>query len=118
MSDNGNYNNMIKLLLEQINKNVEVLRNSTDNKISNIELNIDKIREQIILLSNKIDTIKSECISKADCKENRNEIKDNNNNEIKKEEISLQKIVLITGCISAGISSIIGLITGFLNNAT
>jgi len=106
---------MLKMLLENINKNIDTLRVEYNLKLENLNNNIDilktEFKDELNELSNKIDEIKNNYVNKGNCEE----IRENNNNNIqlKRDEISLKKITIIVSSISAGIASIIGFISQY-----
>lgn len=108
----------LKLLLQQINNNISDLRGDHNIQVENINVKLDSkisdLRNLLDSLGLKIseiqrdyikakdlESIKSNMVTKETCKENIN------NAAAKKEELSLKKLTLITGCISAITSGLI-----------
>lgn len=110
-------NDILKMLLDQINNNINVLREehhiNIDNINTNINENITEIKTKIEILDIKIGEIQKKYITKEYYNSNMKDL--NNNIQIKKDEISLKKLTLILSCISAGIAGIISIITKVIN---
>lgn len=129
---------MLKMYLDKINQGITELRNDHNIQIESINLKIDSkisdLKEMIIELQQQIKDIQKDYVNDTDlvnitsqlakfvtkdyCENNKLSITTNNENELKKEELSVKKVVLITTCIGSITAVIISFGEKILNAIT
>lgn len=91
-------NKMLELVLQQINTNI-------DNINRTVSTDITELKEQNRDVLKKIEEIQSNYVTKDDCKE-----KSKGSLDLQREEVSLKKLTVIVGAISAAIAGIMSLL--------
>lgn len=129
---------MLKMYLDKINQGITELRNDHNLQIESINLKIDSkitdLKEMITQLQQQIKDIQKDYVNDTDlvnitsqlekfvtkdyCENNKLSITKNNENELKKEELSVKKVVLITTCIGSITAVIISFGEKVLNAIT
>jgi hypothetical protein len=92
---------MLKMYLDKINQSITELRNDHNIQIENINLKIDEKTADLKKIIEKMQKDYKTVVTKEYCDSNKVKIFENAENEIKKEELSVKKVVLITSCIGS-----------------
>lgn len=98
----------LKFILNQLNENITTLREEIHSQTSDIR---NELKTEIRQIQIRLNT---EIMLKKDCGNIRKQNKYKYNSDIKKEELSVRKITVICGTVSAGITLVINFFEAIL----